>query len=151
MPNLDELAQQLLALPPREYSELIRKVDARWREVAQREEKSLSAKPGMSRDDFAEWLAAQHYIIDKGITRVVYLPTDAPEKEIRLLEVNELASIPEMAPVEAFDFDPGVNGLDFSVHVADVSPRQYDMLNKGEISLPTGWTLNGAREIPRRL
>jgi hypothetical protein len=66
------------------------------------------------------------------------------------LEINELARIPEQAPIEAFDYNPNIPGLDYLVFVADVSPRQFELLQKGEIAPPKGWSLTGAREIPWR-
>ena len=63
------------------------------------------------------------------------------------MEVNELAAIPENAPVEAVDFLPELAGLDYSLFVADVTPRQFEAITNGETPLPAGWKLKGFQEI----
>jgi len=40
------------------------------------------------RDSMATWYATQHLKVDEGIAEVVYLPTNAGEREIRCLEIN---------------------------------------------------------------
>lgn len=142
MTQLDQLTEQLKALPRRQYVELIQKVDAERRKEIEREQ---PAGPGMSRDSFAEWVARHHFAIDKGISRILYLPTDAPEKELRLVEVNELASLPENGTVQAFDFMPDIEGVDYTLLVADVTPRQFEAIMQGKPILPHGWRLEGYR------
>jgi hypothetical protein len=47
----------------------------------------------------ARWYAQRHYKTDAAIQEVFYLPTNAPERKIRLVEVN--GSIAERsAPLE---------------------------------------------------
>ena len=41
------------------------------------------------RDSMATWYAKQHLKVDEGIEEVVYLPTNAGEREIRFLEINK--------------------------------------------------------------
>jgi hypothetical protein len=147
MTNVSDLAQQLIELPPKQYSELIKTVDTERRQAVERDEKEHPAHSGMSRDEFAHWIAHRHFAIDKGVSHILYLATGAPPKEVRLLEVNVLANIPENAPVEAVDFMPDVAGIDYSLFVADVSPRQFEGIQKGLIALPQGWKLEGACEI----
>jgi hypothetical protein len=64
-----------------------------------------------------------------------------------LLEVNDLANIPESAPVVAIDFMPDIEGIEFSLFVADVTPRQFEEIRNGRLALPDGWQLAGHREI----
>jgi hypothetical protein len=97
----------------------------------------------MSRDSFVQWIVSHHFAIDKGITRILYLPAGAPEKEVRLLEVNELATIPENGTVQAFDFMPDIEGIDYTLLVADVTPRQFDAIVQGKLPPPKGWWLDG--------
>jgi hypothetical protein len=146
MPDLDQMYNELVKLPRRQYSDLMRKVEFDRRQAIERAESEIPLKPGMSRDEFAHWIARRHFNIDKGIVRIVYLPTNAPENEVRLLEVNDLA-IPEGAPVEAVDFMPDVEGVQFSLFVADVTPNQYRGVEDGTIPLPKGWSVDGAQEI----
>src|SRR5437879_2674900 len=101
MPNIDDLIPTLAKLPRHEYSELIRRVDEQRRRAAEHEAKKHCPQDAISKDDLVTWIAHQHFTIDKGITRIFYLPTGAPPEEVRLLEVNALASLPENGPVEA--------------------------------------------------
>jgi hypothetical protein len=101
----------------------------------------------MSKDEFVAWIARQHFAIDKGITRILFLPTGAPAEEVRLLEVNVLASLPENGPVEAVDFMPDIEGVHYTLFVADVTPSQLDAILNGRLPLPNGWQLEGHREL----
>jgi hypothetical protein len=47
-------------------------------------------KKQFDRNGMARWYARQHLKTDPGIQVVYYLPEDAPEREIRLLEINDL-------------------------------------------------------------
>ena len=146
MPDLEELFKKLMELPPRQYGDLLKKVDLKRREATAREVERPMEKR-MSRDQFAEWIARQHFAVDKGISRILYLPNGASPEEVRLLEVNELASIPENAPVEASDFMPDIDGLNYSLYVADVTPRQLDEILAGRLALPLGWQLDGNQQF----
>ena len=72
----------------------------------------------------------------------------APPEEVRLLEVNILASLPENGPVEAVDFMPDIDGAHFTLFVADVTPRQFEAIMNRQLPLPKGWQLDGVQEIP---
>jgi hypothetical protein len=148
MSDLDQLHHQLIRLPRREYSELIHRVDRERRQAVEREE-GEAPTPGIDRDRFARWIGKRHYDIDKGITRVVYLPDNAPPDELRLLEVNSLAAIPENAPVTAVDFMPDIEGIHYKLFVADVTPGQFDAIEREELALPEGWSLHDRQDIIR--
>jgi hypothetical protein len=148
MPNVEELLPLLTSMPRREYADLIRRVDTQRRQAAEREAQKYRPRNEMSKDEFVDWIAAQHFAIDKGLSRILYFPSGAPAEEVRLLEVNVLARLPENAPVEALDFLLDIEGVDFTLFVADVTPRQFDAVMKGELALPKGWQMDGYREIP---
>jgi hypothetical protein len=148
MTDLQGLVKQLAELPRDQYSDLIQQVDAERRQAVEREENEHPPRPEMNRDEFARWIARRHFAIDKGIRRILYLPTGAPPEEVRLLEVNVLASIPEAAPVEAVDFMPEIEGITYTLFVADVSPHQLDAVMKDRLALPPGWDLTDHQEIP---
>jgi hypothetical protein len=147
MPDLDQMYKELLELPRRQYFDLMRKVELERRQAVERAESEIPITPDISPADFAHWIARRHFNIDKGIVRIFYLPTNAPAREVRLLEVNDLAAIPEEAPVVAMDFMPDVEGVDFSLFVADVTPNQYREIEQGRIALPDGWSLKDSQEI----
>ena len=143
MTELEQLTEQLKGLPRRQYVELIQRVDAERRRVGEQEDSNHLPARGASKETFVQWIVRHHFAIDKGITKILYLPAGAPEKEVRLLEVNELASIPEGGKVEAFDFMPDIEGFDYALFVADVTPKQYDAIMQGKLLLPSGWRLDG--------
>ena len=90
----------------------------------------------------AEWHAREHLQTDPGIVSVHYLPKNSPDREIRLVEVNELIAERERDPVEPLDF--GVDVGDANAHklmVVDVTPSQWAAIQRGEIALPQGWSL----------
>ena len=45
------------------------------------------------RDALALFYAKQHLKTDAGVKRVVYLPKNSPEREIRFVEVNDLRHV----------------------------------------------------------
>ena len=147
MATADDLYRQLLEMPRRDYSDLIKKVDYERRKAFELEEARNPVRPDMTRDEFANWIGRRHYFVDKGISRVLFLPSNSPPEEVRLLEVNELAIIPEAAPIEAFDFQPDIQGIPYSVFVADVTPQQFEAIRAGDLALPDGWNLDGFFEI----
>ena len=64
------------------------------------------------RDALARWYAEQHAKTDPGIRSVYYLPTNAPEREIRFVEVNDLIGERGDDTLEPIDFgvDMGADG-----------------------------------------
>ena len=143
MQNHNDLVPTLANLPRREYAELIKQVDDQRRQAAERESREHRPRNGMSKEEFAAWIARQHFAIDKGLTQILYLPAGAPAEEVRLLEVNSLASLPENGPVEAVDFMPDIEGVLYSLFVADVTPRQFEAIMNHQHPLPRGWQLDG--------
>ncbi|MEX0715169.1 MAG: hypothetical protein WD066_01210 [Planctomycetaceae bacterium] len=147
MPGIEKLVPTLASLPRREYSDLIRQVDEQRRKAAEFDSADDWPSNAASRDEFAVWIARRHFAIDKGIVRILHLPTGAPVDEVRLLEVNALAQLPEDAPVEAVDFMPDIEGVSYSLYVADVTPRQLEEILGGRLALPDGWQLAGHQEL----
>ena len=66
-----------------------------------------------------------------------------------MLEANALASLPENGSVEAVDFMPDIEGVHYTLFVADVTPRQLDAIMNRQLPLPKGWQLDGYQEIPQ--
>lgn len=88
--------------------------------------------------EFARWLALRHRSSDAAINRVVSLPANAPENEIRLLEINRLLNSSEPELIEPLDFSP--DDLGFKVFVADVATDQWEAIKADpEATLPAGW------------
>ncbi|MEX0725600.1 MAG: hypothetical protein WEB58_18485 [Planctomycetaceae bacterium] len=98
----------------------------------------------------AAWYARQHRKIDPGICRVYYLPDRSPEREIRLIEVNDMMVEMRDDALEPIDFgvDTGTE-TEHTLTVLDISPKQWDRIQKGKIQLPEGWSLEKAISWPR--
>ena len=97
------------------------------------------------RDAMAQWYANQHVKTDPGIRSVYYLPTNAPEREIRFVEINELIGDRDDDTLEPIDFgvDTGI-GTEHKLLVLDVTPSQWDRIKASQLPLPRGWSLDGA-------
>lgn len=147
MTEAETLKEQLLKLPRRVYGELLREVDAERRATAKREEAKDPVRPGMSRDDFARWVARQHHEIDAGVSRILYLPDGAPADEVRLIESNLLTPLPEEAPILAFPFRTDLDEVDFKVYVADVTESQFQKVLDRRVELPGGWRIDNHQEF----
>jgi hypothetical protein len=93
----------------------------------------------------ARWYANQHLRTDPGIRSVYYLPTNAPEREIRFIEINELVADRNDDALEPIDFgvDMGMES-EHKLFVLDVTPRQWDRIRQSLLQLPQGWSLSDA-------
>jgi hypothetical protein len=103
------------------------------------------------RNAMARWYADRHLRTDPGIVEIHYLPTNAPEREIRLIEVNSLIATRTEDPIQPIDF--GVDLGSESKHtllVADVTPEQWKRIQQGRLGLPDGWSLADAVRLSRR-
>ena len=104
-----------------------------------------------SRDSLADWYAQRHLMTDNGIRDIYYLPTDAPEGEIRFVEINELISNRDDDPLEAIDF--GIDTDSENAHrlvVLDITPTQWDRIRRHDLNLPDGWSLAQAVHHQRK-
>jgi hypothetical protein len=98
------------------------------------------------RDRMAARYAKRHRETDAGVVEIYYLPTNAPEREIRFLEVNRL--IAETTPLEPIDFGVDVGGHDaHTLYVLDVTPEQWEAIRRRELDLPPGWSLEGSQQL----
>lgn len=101
------------------------------------------------RDTLAQWYATQHLETDPGLVSVHYLPTNSPEREIRLVEVNELLVDRSDDVLEPTDF--GVDRESETEHtllVLDVTPKQWERICNASLSLPSEWSLNDKVTFP---
>lgn len=100
------------------------------------------------RDAVAHWYATQHLNTDPGIRSVYYLPVNAPEREVRFIEVNELLADRNDNTLEPIDFgvDSGMES-EHKLFVLDVTPGQWDRIRQSSLPLPRGWSLEDAVHI----
>ena len=101
-----------------------------------------------NRDPLASYYANQHLKTDAAVKRVLYLPKNSPEREIRFIEVNELISergTRQLVPID-FGIDMGQSSF-HSLLVVDVTPEEWDAIEQGRLSIPNGWSLDEMREF----
>ncbi len=104
-----------------------------------------------NRDEMAHWYASRHLKTDPGIRAVYYLPADAPEREIRFIEINDLIADRDKDPLEPIDFGVDIGAAEgHTLKVLDVTPAQWERINKKELELPKGWSLTDARPLVER-
>ena len=103
------------------------------------------------RDTLANWHARQHMKTDPGIRAIYYLPDNAAEREIRLVEVNEMIAERTDQALEPFrlGLDRGME-TEHTIDVLDVTPAQWDKIKHGSLPLPQGWSLANSRSIEQR-
>ncbi len=98
-----------------------------------------------NRDELARWYATGHLKTDPGIRSVYYLPTNAPEREIRFVEINELIGDRDDDTLEPIDFGVDVGKeMEHKLLVLDVTPSQWDRFSASSLCLPAGWSLENA-------
>lgn len=106
---------------------------------------------GFNRDGMAKSYAKRHLTTDPGIREIHYLPSGAPEREIRFVEVNELIANRTEDSVEPIDF--GVDTGSSTAHrllVLDVTPAQWRKIKNKQMRLPKGWSLDGKELFSRK-
>ena len=101
------------------------------------------------RDSMARWYAGEHLKTDPGIDSVYYLPTNACEREVRLVEVNTLIGDRNDEALEPIDFgiDRGTDN-EHKLLVLDVTPEQWQRMTAGKLGLPGDWSLADAIPYP---
>src|SRR5215210_711372 len=96
----------------------------------------------LTKDETARLLANAHFQLDEGVThifRVVEPDEGNPLRPVKLLEVNPMTPEVGISPV-GMSADPARGVFHPSV-VIEVSPREFDRLQLGELTLPHGWRL----------
>lgn len=92
---------------------------------------------------WAQRYANEQRITDPGFEVAYYLPKDAGEREIRFVVVNSLiGERTDDAPMEPIEF--GVDRGSDTEHrllILDLTPGQWDRVQRGGLALPTGWSL----------
>jgi len=144
MTDTNVLVDQLAGLPDGDWFAVLEQANKR-RQVLRKVPDE--PRPGISKLEFAEWIAHCHFATDTTIRDVIYLPEEAPPTEIRLLEVNTLWTVPDSEPIEPNDFSPEIDGIDYRVLAADVSPQQWSKIQAGQMALPRGWQIRGFKRL----
>jgi hypothetical protein len=141
MPNPEELIQALAELDPATLENVINTAFERRRDPAETTRRTRP-NPKEGPGQFARWLAQRHMETDAAIEWVVYLPTGAPNNEIRLLEVNRFLHPPDNDVIEPLDFTPDIEDVPFRVFVADVTRDQWERIQRDpDLLSQVGWQL----------
>lgn len=148
MNEYDRLVEQLTRLEDSEFVSVLER--ARRNRIAHRPPPPEPPRV-FDRDQLAGWYTAKHLSVEPSISDIIYLPGNAPENEIRLLEVNVLSDLPDDVPVEPIEFrvDQHLPG-EHRLFVADISPGQWEKIKVGQLALPPGWVLAGYRGVSRK-
>ena len=149
MSKRQELVRELAALDDIDWFSVLSEARDQRKDKSEQQATYEEPRPGISRDQFAQWIAYRHYSSDPGIQEVIYLPSGAPEHEIRFIEVNALLTTPQVGRVESVDFSPTIDGLNFRVLVADVTPDEWQRIQDKKLLLPEGWDLKDCRKLGR--
>lgn len=104
--------------------------------------------PQFDRDSLAQWYAKSHLETDPGIDRVLYLPNEAPDREIRFVEINKMIGDRTDDSLEPIDFgiDTGTENA-HKLLVLDVTPAQWERIRSHQLPLPHDWSLDKALEF----
>lgn len=96
------------------------------------------------RNAMARWYIKEHLKTDPGLVDIYYLPQNAPDREIRLVEVNSLLGERSEDVLEPIDFgiDTGTDNA-HKLMVLDVTPEQWERIEKRTLPLPGDWCLDG--------
>lgn len=100
------------------------------------------------RDALALFYAKQHLKTDAGVKRVVYLPKNSPEREIRFVEVNDLISERGLRQLVPIDFGIDIGQSSFhSLLIVDVTPEEWKEIEAGKLAIPAEWSLDEMEDL----
>lgn len=103
-----------------------------------------------NRDKLAQWYAEKHLKTDPATREIFYLPNGSPEREIRLLEINDQIAERHEDPLEPIDFGVDIGSAEgHTLFVLDVTPSQWTKINNRQLRLPHNWSLEDAVPIAR--
>jgi len=94
-----------------------------------------------TKEQVAGLLARAHLQAEPHIARIVRVPGDRehePSDPVKLLEVNPATSPSGIVPVT---FSPDPPSVPFASVVVEVTEDEFARLEKGELSLPDGWSI----------
>ena len=102
-----------------------------------------------TKDEAAQELATWHFGVEPDLKRVIRIVgdnEDEPGEPIKLLEVN--AATVATGSVEPFAFAPSAS-VPFPTAIAEVTPEEFDRIERNELALPKGWSLAKSQRFER--
>jgi hypothetical protein len=134
------------------FNDLFRKIESYNQEQGEinkrrnmlREKANFSVGKGITRD-LVEYLVRLHFELEETIELIVWFGKEG-DSEIHLIEVNRTALPVES--VQPFRFAPSED-IPFSMSISDVTPKDWERIKNGRISLPQNWDLETAQTFER--
>ncbi len=100
------------------------------------------------RSQLAAWYAGEHLKTDPGIVSVYYLPANAGDREIRLVEINHLIGDRADDALQPIDFGVDIgHDAEHKLLVLDVTPAQWKRILAHDLRLPGNWSTEGALQF----
>jgi len=102
-----------------------------------------------SKEDVARELVRAHFEVEPGLTRVFLIRSgdwDDPTHPIKLLEVN--ANPVATGSIEPYAFTP-TRETPYSTSIAEITPEEFEQLERNLLPLPRGWSLENAVPFDR--
>jgi hypothetical protein len=103
------------------------------------------------KDDVAADLIRAHFALEPFLTEVWRIVGDSesvPDEPIKLLEVNAATVV--TGSVIPFAFTP-TQDVPYSTIIAEVTPSQFDLLQREPWRLPEGWRFERAQRFERSM
>ncbi len=110
---------------------------------------AILAPMAITKNETARELVEWHFRVEpdlKQVLRIFADAEDAPDEPIKLLEAN-VATV-ATGSVEPFAFSPS-EAVPFPTVIAEVTPEEFESIQRNEIKLPSGWSLNKAQLFER--
>jgi hypothetical protein len=99
----------------------------------------------ISREELVRQLMRSHFDLEDGIERIIWVINGSAD-EVRLIEVNRDA-IPA-GDFYPFYFAPSQK-FPLPIRIADVTPDEWEKIQRGEIALPPEWSLQQIKVFER--
>ncbi len=99
-----------------------------------------------NREELVRQLVRDHFDLEDGIERIVWFQNGDKEPDVRLIEVNRNSIV--TGSFDAFYF---ASSADFPlpIQIADVTPEEWEKIQRRELQLPTDWTLDKIKVFER--
>jgi hypothetical protein len=90
-------------------------------------------------------LTRSHFDIEEGVERIIWVKNGNP-REVRLIEINR--DVIPVGDFYAFSFAPS-QAFPLPIRIADVTPQEWEQIQRGEIKLPAEWSLEKTQVFER--
>jgi len=96
-------------------------------------------------DDLVRQLARSHFDLEEGIERIIWVK-NGNTPDVRLIEINR--DVIPVGDFYAFYFAPS-QAFPLPIRIADVTPNEWEQIQRGEIRLPAEWSLEKVEVFER--